>query len=105
MSLADQLHRSKSTNLDGPKARKIYFSENPAPDLVEEREAILYREVERYNQSLNKNELLTATTNEYTLEEAVRITKLQESNEQVNELFSQAQESASVTSDLSELYL
>lgn len=105
LSLANQLHRSKSTIPDGPEPGKIYFSENAAPDLLEEGEAILHREVDRYNLSLSKNELLTTTSNEYTLEEEIQIPELQGNNEQVNELFSQAQEAAAVISNLSELCL
>lgn len=33
LNLADQLHCSRSTTSDGPEPRKIYFSENLAPDL------------------------------------------------------------------------
>lgn len=36
LSLADQLHQSKSTNPDALDRGKIYFSENPVPDLIEE---------------------------------------------------------------------
>lgn len=34
LSLADQLHRLKSTYLEGTKHDKIYFSENQVPDLI-----------------------------------------------------------------------
>lgn len=84
LSLADQLYRSKSTIPDGPKPGKIYFSENAAPDLLEEGEAVLHREVDRYNLSLSRNELLTTTSNEYTLDKEIQIPELQGNNERVN---------------------
>lgn len=99
------IDRSKSTILDGPKLGKIYFFENAAPDLLEEGEAILHREVDHYNLSLSRNELLTTTSNEYTLDAEIQIPELQGNNERVNELFSQAQEAASVISDLSQLFI
>ena len=34
LSLANQLHRSKSTYPEGPERGKIYFSENQVPNLV-----------------------------------------------------------------------
>lgn len=34
LSLADQLYRSRSTNLDGFEPGTIYFSENLVPDLL-----------------------------------------------------------------------
>lgn len=35
LSLADQLHLSKSTDPKGPEQGKIYFSENQVPDLID----------------------------------------------------------------------
>lgn len=36
LSLADQLHQSKSIMLKGPKQEKIYFSKNEARDLFQQ---------------------------------------------------------------------
>ena len=35
LSLANQLHRLKSTYPEGPERDKIYFSENQVPNLVQ----------------------------------------------------------------------
>lgn len=36
LSLANQLHRSKSTHPEGPERGKIYFSENQVPDFIKQ---------------------------------------------------------------------
>lgn len=54
LSLASQLYRSKSTNLDGFKYEKIYFSENQVFDLLMQGKKYLYSNIHTYNESLEK---------------------------------------------------
>lgn len=104
LSLADQLYRSKSTIPDGPGTGKIYFSENQVPNLLKEGKKNLYRAVDMYNDTVTKNKVLDPTSDEDT-REGLQIPELVGQNESVNELFNQARDEATVTSDLSELYL
>lgn len=54
LSLADQLYQSRSTNPDGPKPGKIYFSKNPVPDLLVQGEKAWIKNVLAYNESLSR---------------------------------------------------
>lgn len=103
LSLADQLHRSKSTDPQGPEPGKIYFSENESPNFVKEGLAALRHSVDSYNQSINGNEILSDVYNEEDEEVSpVELAKLDGRTENVNELFSSARQNADLTSDLSE---
>lgn len=57
LSLADQLYWSKSTNPDGPKYRKIYFSKNQMPNLLIQRNKLLYFNIHSYNKLVEKQAL------------------------------------------------
>lgn len=105
LSLADQLHCSKLTIPNSLESRKIYFSKNLTSNLLEKCEAILHKEVNCYNLSLSRNELLSIMSNKYTLKKKIQILKLLENNEQVNELFSQNKEANAIILDLSKFYL
>lgn len=105
LSLADQLHRSKSTHPTGPQSGKIYFSENQIPNLLKQGKENLHRAIESYKVSVYQNVILSSTIERGALDVPVQIPELDGQNESVNELFSQAREEAAVTSDLSELYL
>lgn len=65
LSLADHLHRSQSTTLEGPQLGKIYFLLNPVPDFFAEGLKALLSNVELYNRSLKKNKVLTSTISSY----------------------------------------
>ena len=56
-SLADQLYRSRSTTPDGPEPGKVYFSENPCPDLWNESLQQLHLSVWAFNESLRNNKI------------------------------------------------
>lgn len=111
LSLADQLHRSKSTNLDGPDKGKIYFSENEVPDLVKEGSEAMWKAVEAYNKSIEENKIMSKINNKAVLEtleaagETSELFELDGADHLINEMFNSAREGADLTSDLSELFL
>lgn len=106
LSLADQLHRSRSTHPNGPERGKIFFSENQVPNILKQGKANLHHAIEVYKESVYKNEILSSVIEPNArLLEPLQLPELEGQNESVNELFSQAREDAAVTSDLSELYL
>lgn len=110
-SLADQLYRSRSTTPDGPEPGKIFFSENPAPDLWKEGLNQLHISVWAFNESLRKNEAIEDLaiengneasgigTAEYPMELDLG------ANEEVNELFSSTRASLGITSNLANVYI
>lgn len=105
LSLADQLHRSKSTHPTGPQSGKIYFSENQIPNLLKQGKENLHRAIELYKMLVYQNVILSSNIEREAPDVPVQIPELDGQNESVNELFSQAREEAAITSDLSELYL
>ena len=111
LSLADQLHRSKSTNPDGPDKGKIYFSENEVPDLVKEGCEAMWKAIEAYNKSIEENGIMSKINNEAVLEtleaagETSELFELDGADKLINEMFNSAREGADLTSDLSELFL
>lgn len=54
LSLADQMHKSKSTNSNSPKCEKIYFWENQVPDLLMEGKKYLHFKIHSYNELVEK---------------------------------------------------
>lgn len=106
LSLADQLHRSKSTNPDGPQKGKIYFSENQVPDLLLEGKQAFSQQTYLYNKSIRENLILsTIDTKAMATENPPELEELEGSNESVNELFNSARAESNLTSDLSGLLL
>lgn len=95
LSLADQLHRSNSTNPDALKSGKIYFSENPVSDLLAQGKIAVISNVLLYNKSLDNPDLL-ATMADHIAEKKreLQVTELEGDNELVNEMFRQVRESA-----------
>ena len=89
LSLADQLHRSRSTFLEGPERGKIYFSENQVPDLINLSLEYLPRAVKAYKEAIWKNSIYKNADDA----EAETI------NESVEELFRQARDESAITSD------
>ena len=98
LSLADQLHRSKSTDPKGPEQGKIYFSENQVPDLIDLGQAYLHRAVSSYNEAVERGQGEADT-------DAVASELDGGQNESIDELFNQAREEALVTSEVSELFI
>lgn len=88
LSLADQLHRSRSTYLEGPKRGKIYFSENHIPDLIKLSLEYLPHAVKAYKEAIRKNSAYGEAAKADTI------------NESIEELFRQAKNDSAVTSDL-----
>ncbi len=110
LSLADQLYRSRSTTLDGPEPGKIYFSENPAPDLWKQGLNQLQISVWAFNKLLRKNEAVKDSGMENneasgigTAEHPIQLDL--GANEEVNQLFSSARASLGVTSNLANSYI
>lgn len=93
LSLADQLHRSKSTYPKGPERGKIYFSENQVPDLISLGLNHLPRAVKAYKEAVRKD---------YVHDE--KALDAEPGNETVDELFREAKDNAAVTSNLEDLY-
>lgn len=104
LSLADQLHRSKSTIPQGPEPGKLYFSGNKALDLLMDGIEALERNVHKFNESILKDEILSIEVD--TNDESSN-SKGQEVEEigQVEEMFCEAQDETSMTSYLTNLYL
>lgn len=109
LSLADQLYRSRSTFPEGPEPGKIYFSENPAPNLLLYGMKALPTQVEAFNRSLEKNKIeddavdnpgdrVTTGSRSHPIEHESSVG----TNEAVNELFLSAREASGVTSELAE---
>ena len=82
LSLVDQVHRSKSTDPKGPEQRKIYFSENQVPDLLDLGQAYLPQAVTSYNKAILRGRS--------EVEEDVMVPEADGQNESINELFQQA---------------
>lgn len=95
LSLADQLHRSKSTYSDSPKHSKIYFSENQVSNLIKLGLNHLPQAMKAYKEAVWKD--MVHKYEASMLEDGFW-------NKVVNELFRQARENATVTSDLSDLF-
>lgn len=103
LSLADQLYRSKSTIPDGLGIGKIYFSKNQVPDLLEKGKKTLHCAIDLYNDTITKNKVLDPVSE--INRQDLQIPELVEQNKSMNELFNQARDEVTATSDLSELYL
>lgn len=88
LSLANQLHRSRSTYLEGPERSKIYFSENQVPDLIKLSLEYLPHVVKAYKEAVRKNSAHSEAAEADTV------------NESVEELFRQARDDLAITSDL-----
>lgn len=54
LSLANQLHRLKSTYLKDLKSRKIYFLENQIPDLRKQGPEYLAQAIKSYKETIKK---------------------------------------------------
>lgn len=92
---------------EGPKPGKIYFSENQAPDLLQEGADTIRRTADIYNKSIRSNAMANLKSSNASTEEAVpsptpELTELVGTNEVINELFASAREGAELTADLSE---
>lgn len=88
LSMADQLHRSRSTYLEGSKRGKINFSENQVPDLIKLSLEYLSRTVKAYKEAVQKN----SANNEAAEADTV--------NKSVEEFFRQTRDDSAITSDL-----
>ena len=106
LSLANQLHRSRSTTLEGPEQGKVYFSLNSMPDLFAEGVQALFPNVKAYNLSLEKTEVLSTEISYNpgsSFENPMDLDA--DSNKVVNELFSVAREASSITFNLANVNL
>lgn len=109
-SLADQLYRSQSIIPEGLEPGKIYFSENPVPDLLKEGIKQLHISVWEFNQSLQRARVddLSGSNGEDVAvgANADRPIELDAGgNEEVNELFSTARAGLTLTSNLTDVYI
>lgn len=93
LSLANQLHRSKSMHSQGPERGKIYFSENKVPDLIKLELDYLSKAIGAYKEAIRKDTVDVG-------DNAAVISGDTRANEAVNELFRQAREDGAVTSEL-----
>lgn len=102
-SLADQLYRSRSTTPDRPESGKIYFSENPVLDLLDEGIKQLPLSIRAFNQSLYKTERHEETGQGASADHPIELDA--GTDEKVNELFLSAREDLTLTSNLINLYI
>lgn len=93
LSLANQLHKLKSTYLESLKRGKIYFSENQVSNLVQLRLIHLPQVVKAYKKAIQKDTL-----------HKTFIFKDRAENKVVNKLFRQTRENIAVTSHLTDLF-
>ena len=110
LSLADQLYRSKSTVPEGPKPGKVYFSKNPASDLILDNMKVLTAQVKAFNILLESNEPVEVgdgDANKDTTGEKSHLIKVSNDgiNKAVSDLFLSAQELACMISDLTDMFL
>lgn len=110
LSLSDQLYRARSTDPSGPdRGRIYYFSENVAPNLINEGLMKLPLAVRLYNESVKKNTVAPGLTTDINAAdgtlESQGLSELAGSNEAVDELFSYGRDESLLTSDLSELFI
>lgn len=88
LSLADQLHQSKSTNPDGPQKEKIYFLENQVPDLLLEGKQTFSQQTYLYNKLIRENKTLsTIDTKTMATDNLPELEELEGSNKSVNKTF------------------
>lgn len=109
LSLADQLYRSKSTELEDSKQKKIYFSKNLILDFMFDRIKILLTQVEAFNISLKRNKLIEIRDNinkNITRAKSYLIkVSDNETNKAVNDLFFSICKLTFMTSNLVEMFL
>lgn len=98
LSLADQLHQSKSIDPKRPEQKKIYFSKNQVLNLIDLSQAYLHWAVSSYNKAVEKGQSKAD-------EDAVALELDGGQNKSVDELFNQAQEEALGISEVSELFI
>ena len=88
LSLADQLHRSRSMYLEGPKRDKIYFSENHVFDLIKLSLEYLLRAVKAYKEAVQKDSAHSEVPEAETV------------NKSIEKVFRQTKNDSVVTSDI-----
>ena len=93
LSLANQLHRSKSTYLKSPECGKIYFSEGQVPNLIGLGLNLLPQAIKAYKKAVRKN---------YVNDK--KALDAEPGNETIDELFKEAKDNAAVISNLEDLY-
>lgn len=92
LSLANQLHKSKSTYPEGPEHGKIYFSENQVPNLLEQEKEHLSQAIKSYKKVVKKDSVYKK--DKLMLEVEARV-----ENEAIDKLFAQARKDAAVISN------
>lgn len=110
--MIDYLHWSKSILSGGSIERKIYFSKNLIPDLLEDGVEYFMRAVEAYNKLVKKNKTLATVINENEVfgkagaSIQFSIELIQKTNNQtVNDLFLAVCEGSQITSDFIDLFI
>lgn len=110
LSLAKQLYRSKSTVPESSEPGKVYFSENPAPNLILNGIKLLPAQVEAFNILLKSNGPVEVQDGDADKD----ITRAMShpiqvpddgTNEAIIDLFISVRESAHMTSDLADIFL
>lgn len=94
LSFTNQLHKSKSTYLEGSEHGKIYFLENHVLDHIKLRLKYLPQAVKAYKEVIQKNTVHKSGA--YMLEKS--------RNKAVDELFKQTKEDAAVISNFKDLF-
>ena len=109
LSLSDQLYRSRSIYPEEPHLRKIYFLENPMPNLITEGTKHLHIAIKLFNELVRENKPPTATDVAEETEIGSTVnnpTDLDASlNPLIDELFLEARSASSMTSDLGNIFL
>ena len=108
--LVNQLYRSKSTVLEGTKPGKVYFSDNPAPDLILDGMKVSSAQIKVFNILLKSNRpvvLQDRDADKDTTGKRYHLIKVLDdgTNKTINDLFISARELAHVTLDLANIFL
>ena len=112
LSLADHLHQSKSTLPGGPIDGKVYFSENPILDLLEDSVEYHTHIVKAYNGSVKKSKAPAAVINGKevpgkagsSIQFPIKLIQ-DANNETINDLFLAVHEDSQMTSNLTDLFI
>lgn len=106
-NLANQLYRSKSTNLNRPGHEKIYFLENHVFNLLIQGKKHIHFNIYSYNELIEEHLLQLPISEEEVIQfcQKLDIQEVDGWNKNVNKLFSQVRNETFIISDLSKLYL
>lgn len=106
MSLADQLHQSKSIIFNGSQPGKIYFSENSILNLLAQELEAFEKNISLYKKLVDQKKNGVIANKELTFDEEVQelqvsdFWELDRKNKEVNKIFNTGWETSFITADI-----